>query len=144
MNNCGNKIKQTCGETTFAACVSYEGDLPEFSELEECSSIEDTTEELYKLVGELKEETDLTTLGETCLEYVLDEGKIVVRNVLLKYEEEICLLKEQVTALQNTEICTTSITGCNLEWGDLVTSCGDTPGTLVEALQVIIDKLNTP
>ena len=54
--NC-NKIKHTCGSIVFADCTSYQTDLPEFSELE-CPSIEETTEELYNLVGEIKEQTD--------------------------------------------------------------------------------------
>ena len=92
--SCQSKVKHTCtGSIQYALCTSYETELPEFSELE-CPSIEETTEELYNLVGEIKEETDLSELGEKCLEYLLDENdKIVVKNVLLKFEEEICNLK---------------------------------------------------
>ena len=72
--SCQSKVNHTCtGSIQYALCTSYEGILPEFSELE-CPSIEETTEELYNLVGEIKEETDLSELGEKCLEYLLDEN----------------------------------------------------------------------
>ena len=61
--SCQSKVKHTCtGSIQYALCTSYETELPEFSELE-CPSIEETTEELYNLVGEIKEETDFTNLG---------------------------------------------------------------------------------
>ena len=104
--SCQSKVKHTCtGSIQYALCTSYQTELPEFSELE-CPSIEETTEELYNLVGEIKEQTDLSELGERCLEYLLDENdKIVVKNVLLKFEEEICNLKEKVNLLETTDIC---------------------------------------
>ena len=143
--SCQSKVKHTCtGSIQYALCTSYEGILPEFSELE-CPSIEETTEELYNLVGEIKEQTDLSELGEKCLEYLLDENdKIVVKNVLLKFEEEICNLKEKVNLLETTDICNKSIVPCSLDFGDLVDTCGNQPTTLSEALQLILDNLNTP
>lgn len=83
--SCGSKIKHTCtGNLQYSTCVQYELELPEFSELGDCVSIEDTTNELYNLVGEIRTETDLSELGNECLDYVLEEGKIIVKNVLLK------------------------------------------------------------
>ena len=111
--SCQSKVKHTCtGSIQYALCTSYETELPEFSELE-CPSIEETTEELYNLVGEIKEETDLSEIGEKCLEYLLDENdKIVVKNVLLKFEEEICNLKEELETVKNRQICSIPITEC--------------------------------
>ena len=111
--SCQSKVKHTCtGSIQYALCTSYEGILPEFSELE-CPSIEETTEELYNLVGEIKEQTDLSEIGEKCLEYLLDENdKIVVKNVLLKFEEEICNLKEELEIVKNRQICDIPITEC--------------------------------
>ena len=143
MTNCGNTIKSTCtGSITHATCVKYETELPEFSEISGCPVIEETTEELYKFVGELKSQTDLSELGEECLTYVLDSGKIVVKNVLLKLEEEVCTLKQKVTDLQNTAICTTSIVGCNFNFGALVDSCNNPPQDLGTLIQIMINKLN--
>lgn len=144
MSNCGNKIKQTCtGNRVYATCTEYETELPEFSTLEDCVTIEETTAELYDVVGKILDNTDLNELGNLCLEYVLDEeGKIIVKNVLSKFEEIICEQQEKIEALQNTSICNTIITGCNFSWGDLTDSCGDQPLTLGETIQLILDKLN--
>ena len=111
--SCQSKVKHTCtGSIQYALCTVYEGVLPEFSELE-CPSIEETTEELYNLVGEIKEQTDLSELGERCLEYLLDENdKIVVKNVLWKFEEKICNLKEELELVKNRQICDIPITEC--------------------------------
>ena len=145
MKNCSNKISHTCGSTNYATCISYETELPPFSELTDCVDLDQTTEELYSLVGEIKEETDLSELGDACLEYLLDENdKIVVKNVLLKFEEKICELEEKINLLETTDICNKSIVSCSLDFGDLVDTCGNQPTTLAETLQLILDTLNTP
>ena len=141
-----NKIKQTCGDSLFSTCVFHQSELPSFSELEPCdTTIAETTDELYSFVGEIKEETDLSELSSECLTYVTtEEGKIVVKNVLLKFEQEICELKEKINLLETTDICNKSIVHCSLDFGDLVDTCGNPPTTLSEALQLILDNLNTP
>ena len=143
MKNCSNKIKSTCGTTNYATCISYESVLPEFSELTDCVDLDQTTTELYSLVGEIKEEIDLSELGNKCLEYVeTDEGKIVVKNVLLKFEEKICELEEKITDLETTDICNKSITSCNLDLSCLDLLPCDTPiNTLGDLLQAMINKI---
>ena len=138
--NC-NKIKHTCGSIVFADCTSYQTDLPEFSELE-CPSIEETTEELYNLVGEIKEQTDLSELGEKCLEYLLDENdKIVVKNVLLKFEEEICNLKEELELVKNRQICSIPITECLPDLGCLALPCDTSIVTLGDWMLAVQTKI---
>jgi hypothetical protein len=138
-----NKIKQTCGESLPATCVKYRTELPSFSSIEQCDvRVEETIEELYDLVGELREETNLSALGDSCLEYVQVGGKNIVKNVLLKYETEICDLKTRVTELENERLCNMSIEGCNFDLGDLVSQC-DTPIVNVKDLiQAILTKIN--
>lgn len=141
MKNCNQKIKHTCGSTVFADCTSYEGVLPEFSELE-CPSIEETTEELYDLVGEIKEETDLSELGNSCLEYVqTEEGKIIVKNVLLKFEEEICNLKEELELVKNRQICSIPITECLPNLDCLALPCDTSITTLGDWMLAVQTKL---
>ena len=141
MKKCNQKIKHTCGSIVFADCTSYEGILPEFSELE-CPSIEETTEELYNLVGEIKEETDLSELGNSCLEYLLDENdKIVVKNVLLKFEEEICNLKEKLELVKNRQICSIPITECLPDLGCLALPCDTSIVTLGDWMLAVQTKL---
>ena len=140
MRNC-NKIKHTCGSIVFADCTSYQTELPEFSELE-CPSIEETTEELYNLVGEIKEQTDLSELGEKCLEYLLDENdKIVVKNVLLKFEEKICNLKEELELVKNRQICDIPITECLPDLGCLALPCETSIVTLGDWMLAVQTKI---
>ena len=139
--NCHNKIKHTGGSIVFAGCTSYEGILPEFSELE-CPSIEETTEELYNLVGEIKEETDLKDLGERCLEYVeTEEGKIIVKNVLLKHEDEICLLKSRVKQLEDRQLCDFPISSCGIDLKCLSLPCDTSITNLGQLLDAMITKI---
>lgn len=148
MKNCGNKIKNTCGEKTYATCTYYETLVPEFSSLtgQDCNTIEETTEDTYTLIGEIKDEIDLSGLdGGTCeLVYDLDlNDKVVVKNVLKKYEEEICLLKSRVLELETTAICNIDITSC--EFTDLgVDPCGSPITTLGQTLQYILTQIATP
>ena len=141
--SCQSKVKHTCtGSIQYALCTSYEGILPEFSELE-CPSIEETTEELYNLVGEIKDQTDLSELGEKCLEYLLDENdKIIVKNVLLKFEEEICNLKEELELVKNRQICDIPITECLPNGFDcLALPCDNNITTLGDWMLAVQTKL---
>ena len=138
--SCQSKVKHTCtGSVQYALCTIYETDLPEFSELE-CPSIEETTEELYNFVGEIKEETDLSELGEKCLEYVEnEEGKIIVKNVLLKFEEKICELSEKVNLLENRPLCDMPLGDC-VDTKCLVDSCENPITTWRQLVQILIDR----
>ena len=144
MSNCNNRVKQTCGSTNYATCISYETELPTFSELEDCVDLDQTTTELYSLVGGIKEEIDLSELGENCLEYLTDENdKIIVKNVLLKFEEKICELEEKINTLETTAVCDLSISSCNIDWGTLADQCGEQPQTLAQAIQLLANQHNT-
>jgi hypothetical protein len=140
--SCGSSIKHTCsGNLQYATCVQYELPLPEFSELGDCVSIEETTEELYNLIGEIKEETDLSELANECLEYVLEEGKVIVKNVLLKHEQEICELKEKVEQLENRQLCEIPISSCNINLDCLTLPCDQSIATLEDLLNAMITKI---
>src|SRR5690606_13744263 len=120
--SCTGKIKNTCGSSkTYAPCVYYELDLPDFSTIEEdCVTLEDTTSEIYNLIKDIREQLDLSDLGGDCLTYTLDsENRIVVKNALLKIEEKYCELEAKVVALENTNICDTPINDC-IDLGTLV------------------------
>mgnify|MGYP003404489374 CR=1 FL=1 len=142
MKNCNQKIKHTCGSIVFADCTSYEGTVNADSEFNEnnCLSIEQTTQDIYNQLDNL----DLSELGELCLNYVQENNKNIVKNVLLKHEEKICELQARVLELETIDICNKLITACDLDFGDLVTACGNQPQTLAEVLQLILDNLNTP
>ena len=142
MGLCGNKIKQTCGSTTYSSCTNFEGTPNTQSVLyeETCLDQEVVDQDQYNQLGEIKTQIDLTELGESCLVYVLEEGKIVVKNALIKYEQEICTLKQQVLDLQTKGICELSIVGCNLNFGNLTNSCENQPNTFGEVLQLLLNQ----
>ena len=108
--NCHNKIKHTCSSTNYSTCIHYEGSVNTNSELvnETCLDIEQTTQDIYNQLENL----DLSALGELCLSYVQENNKNIVKNVLLKFEEEICNLKEELELVKNRQICDIPITEC--------------------------------
>lgn len=142
--SCGDKKNYRCsGVEQYATCVRYELDVPEFSSLDEndCKTIEQTTEDTYEIISQIKTETDLSELGNTCLEYVQEEGKTFVKNVLLKHEEEICTLKQKIEELETGfTVCNTSLEGCNLDFNGLVDECGEEPQTIGEVLQLLLNQ----
>ena len=101
MSGCGNKVKYTCSESKPAECVEYEGNINVNSSLEanSCKSAEEVIQDIYSQL----EDINLSELGENCLEYLTEDGRIKVKTVLLKYEEEICNLKEEIEELKFIE-----------------------------------------
>lgn len=142
MGNCHNKISHTCGERTYLICSEYEGTVNTDSSLieESCFNGQEVVQDIYNQLENL----DLSALGELCLSYTTVEGKNIVKNVLLKFEEEICELKNRVEELETLDICNQNITECNLDFGLLTNQCETQPTTLAETLQLILDNLNTP
>jgi hypothetical protein len=142
MKNCNNKIKNTCGDIKPLTCTEFEGDVNSQSNLigESCISGEEAIQDLYNQIEQL----DLSELGSLCLDYVQEDGKNVVKNVLLKFEEKICELETKIEELETTDICNKLITDCNLDFGVLVDDCGEVPTTLAETLQLILNQINTP
>src|SRR5690349_8255800 len=90
MSNC-NKIKQKCGVYVYATCTKYEGTLSEHSSLEEgCLDIEQVAEDIYSLIDTIKEDTDVSTLENTCISFT--EPK-TPSSVISQMCEEMCLMK---------------------------------------------------
>lgn len=109
MKNC-NKISHTCGERTYLICSEYEGTVNTDSSLieESCLNGQEVVQDIYNQLENL----DLSALGELCLSYVQENNKNIVKNVLLKFEEEICNLKEELEIVKNRQICDIPITEC--------------------------------
>ena len=139
MANCGGKIKQNCTKV-YSPCVQYELDIPEFSTLSKdtpCVSIEETTKDLYEHVGDIKEEIDLSDIGKQCLTYLKPNEALLIKDVLYRYETELCTLREKVKVLEEEAICDKDITKCGI---DLPTLC-DTPiTTLGEFMQYVLNN----
>lgn len=140
--NC-NKLSNTCTGGVFAPCVDYQAELGENTKITSpCVTIEDTTLDLYQITDEIIENSSTEELGEDCIE--LPDGATVAQT-LKKYEEEICVLKQQVETLQTDFICQVLLTSCNLNLSNLQpnndTVCTNPLQTLEDVLQAIIDKL---
>lgn len=142
--SCNNKIKQTCGSKVYSACVPYEKEIPEFSELsgEGCITVEDTTEDIYKHLKDLKEEIGLSSLGQLCLTYVPNGQVAKVKDILSKYEEEICNLKEKVKDLEETSICDKVISKCDIDLTGISDQCDNPIVTLSDLFNYLIIKVN--
>lgn len=139
MDKC-NKIKNTCGTRNFSTCIDYEETVNTQSSLSstECRNLGETTKDIYE---QLEEINNLSALGEDCLTYIPNENnKTVVKNVLLKFEEEICNLKEEIETLQNTAFMDISLTNSGLDFECLTDSCSENINTVKELLQALISK----
>lgn len=106
MTDCNNKIKQRC-KKVYASCTMYESEVNTNSTLDvdDCLTIEETTQDIYTQL----EQINLSNLGNSCLEYVEQDGKLYVKNVLKKFEDEICALKEEVENLNSRNILDTPL-----------------------------------
>lgn len=138
-----NKLKHNCGIKTPSRCVFYDLDLPEFSKLNilnDCITIEETTEDLYNLTDLVLSSIDTKDLGKQCLTYKVSQNKykpseniIFIKDVLLKFEEEICSLKNN----NKTEVDIIK----NLDFKCLQGPCDNNIDSLETLLQVLINEI---
>ena len=113
----------TCGEPTFAPCVRYEKELPDFTKITKtCVNLEDTTDDLYKILQDIKDSVpeDLITRLES-LESTL--AQIIIR----------------LTTLEDKNPCTLDISTCFTPEGE--DPCGSTITNLGQALNYLDNKL---
>ena len=141
-----NKIKYGCGDITYATCLKTEVVPNSQSSLidSECIVQEQVNEDVYEQLENIQTQSDLSELGELCLTYTTVEGKLFVKNALLKLEEEICSLKENVETLKTTDILDKSIIGLGLDLECLTDACSGTITTYRELFQALIAKVCKP
>lgn len=94
---CGDKVNLRCGAIQYSVCIKYEGELPEYSELDECANLEQTTEELYSLITEIREDSDLSELEAECLTLPTDRTVKSVMQVIL---DKICAMQDIIDSQQ--------------------------------------------
>jgi len=97
MNNCEDKIKLSCPPNLYANCVRSEVEIPEFSTLiNGCYSVQEVENDLYTLIGNIKEEINLTSITSDC--DTLPTTKTVF--TLIEYlVNSVCTQKIQIDAL---------------------------------------------
>ena len=139
MKNC-NRISHTCGERTYLICSEYEGSVNSDSSLieESCLNGQEVVQDIYNQLENL----DLSALGGLCLSYTTVSGKNIVKNVLLKFEEEICNLKEELEIVKNRQICDIPITECLPNGFDcLIGDCDNSIVTLKDWMLAMQTKI---
>ena len=139
------KLKYGC-DTSYATCIIVESTPnPQSSLLDvECISQQDFNEDVYEQLENIQTQSDLSELGELCLTYTTVEGKLFVKNALLKMESEICSLKEDVETLKTTDILDKSIIGLGLDLECLTDACSGTITTYRELFQALVTKSCAP
>ena len=137
--NCRDCNKNDLGCVyTNATCTRYNTVLPQWSEIEGCSNIEETTSELYAEVTILREPLEMLCEG---IEYVKEQnGTVKQHNAILGIEAAVCSLLEKENNESN-DILNIDITTIGLDFNCLVTPCGDEIKTLKDLLQSLINKV---
>lgn len=138
------QVKATCtGETSYAVCTKYESTVNGDSKLKniECKSIEETTEDIYEQL----ENTSTDLLGDVCIDYVLTtDNKLIIKNVVKSFEDEICTLKQKVQDLENRQFCDIPISSCNINLDCLSLPCEQDIVTVEDLFNALIQKVCTP
>lgn len=140
MKNC-NEHKTLCGDNKInSKCVSYTGNVPEWSELheEDCVNLEETTQNLYEHIEQVKEKIDFSDLESECLD-IEDEGEITPKSVAGALIEKIEEVKEaQKAPLRRGDL---DITCMDLDFKCIADNCDNPPTKMSQLLQLILDKL---
>lgn len=94
-NNCENKINLSCPPNSpYANCVRSEVIPPEFSNLtSECNSVDEHIEEFYTLIGDIKEEIDLSSLENDCITFTTPKTPL---SIITQMYNKICELEALV------------------------------------------------
>lgn len=102
MSCTGAKISNTCGSKSYSVCVYYEGSIPSFSSLteEECINMQEVAEDLYEIIGTIKEESNLESLRDGCITY--PAGTISIVEAFEAQQNKICSLETLIQTMQST------------------------------------------
>ena len=138
------KPKHTCGDrSSNARCVFYDLNTPSFSKLSgsECTTIEETTSDLYSLVSWLRESVNVEGLDIKDLEiqsvqdsYDNSKQRLLVKDILSEIISQVDDIKK-LTDLNDTD------SGLVLDLKCLGNSCGTPITSLIDLLQTLIDEI---
>ena len=138
------KPKHTCGDrSSNARCVFYDLNTPSFSKLSgsECTTIEETTSDLYNLVSWLRESVNVEGLDIKDLEiqsvqdsYDNSKQRLLVKDILSEIISQVDDIKK-LTDLNDTD------SGLVLDLKCLGNSCGPPITSLKDLLQALIDEV---
>lgn len=139
--NCKDKITSTCGKKVNAKCVDYEGTFHDESELTTCDypSVEDVIEDINVTLNEITAALDTSGLGDSCITYTEVDGKITIKEALLRLEEKVCALSSAIDTSGCPPVFSQDITCVGLDYGCLVDPCGNPITNLKDLLQALIN-----
>lgn len=141
--SCGSNIKSNCGKKQYATCTYYETEFPNWSAWYEkdCVTIEDTTEELYDEVTELKAKNDFSSLTTSCSKIDLQkDGGVVTPK---SFAESVLNILEEIKCPQTGQDLIDrdiDLQNYNLNYKCLVSPCGTPITRLSQLLQIMINK----
>lgn len=139
---CRSKISNRCGSKTPSGCVSYELEVPEFSSLdnEDCLSVEDTTKDIYEILGQIKEQISIEDVNlSECLAIEAEDkesfsallNKIIAAVEAVKCPEEPKVIGSDI-----------NLEAIGVEIDCLVDKCSEEPITkLSQLLTTIVARL---
>lgn len=118
-----NENINTCGEPIFAPCVRYEKELPPFTKIvKPCVNLEDTTDDIYKIIKDVKDSIPLNLLTR-----------------LTTLESNYNSILTRLTALENKNACNLDVSTCfTAEEAD---PCGQPIINLGQALNYLDNKI---
>lgn len=98
---CPPNTKLTCGTPTFATCISYQGELPGYSSLDQCADVEQVLEEHYDLITDIRTSINLQSLIGECISYP-NSNPLTVNQVLTAMQNFICTQNETIQTMQSS------------------------------------------
>lgn len=142
-DNCEQDIRYTCGKRINARCIDYEGEYSTCSSLNCCNkpSMHTVIEDMNSQLSDICDSLDTSELGGDCLSY--PSSPILVKDVLLTMEEEICSIKNTLSQDADCNpVFDQDIACLELDYKCLYDPCGvNRPASLKELLQSMIDKI---
>jgi len=138
---CKDKHTNICVDKTLTTCIDHEGELGKYSKIEDdCKTQYDVNEDLYILIDEIKEDTNVVSSENSCINIPVGA---TIGEVVALYETKICELNKEVEDLSGINYADINITNFGLIIPEcIVDSCDKQPETLGEWMQVVMDKIN--
>lgn len=137
-----DKKDNFCVDRMPSSCLEYDGKLGTNTKIEsKCVNQFQVNEDLYDSVDLLHEMSDVSDLES---EELGIEKESTVAEVILAYKTEIESLKEKVNELESINYSEIDIRNFGLDFPEeILDSCDNTPITLGNWMQIIMDNLKT-
>lgn len=139
--SCNGDISNKCGETNFATCIDYEGNLGANTKITEaCVNQHEVNEDLYAITDETITAIDVSAIASTAITIPANSTIAEIVALLVAKIDEY---ETEIDTLQNIDYGAIDITGFGLIIPACIAdSCANPPATLSEWMQVMMDQRN--